>query len=805
MTQDICLETELQRLFTLTEALKRCSSDRERIETLDRQPRVLQWLENPSWLKTFSERTSPEFELILKSMVAIGQEDHLAPRDEESSLFAEKLRAMLEDLVPVEAFYKEMGGIIGYHSTMFSFLCPEGQMSKEMQPGFYHRPPGIDISTEDKFVRDYILEGILSLPLLAEIYPVGGAADRLKLCDPLSGLPLPAAKLQFCGYTLLERLLRDVQAREYLYYRLFGEQTTTPIAMMTSSEKDNHRHILELCETSHYFGRPKDSFRIFCQPIVPTMDRRGKWCWSGRLKLLMKPGGHGVMWKVAKEEGIFDWFESLGCKKVLVRQINNPIAGIDYGLIAFCGAGFREEKVFGFASCPRQVESAEGVNILIERRMSGESRYCLTNIEYCDFPKFSIEDIPVAKGSPYSQYPSNTNILFADISAVKETVALCPIPGMLVNLKMMSFVDEEGNVREQEVARLESTMQNLADCFEQTADPSSNDIVLKTYLTYNHRRKTISTTKKLFQGALLMDSAGISAEGKASDAAVFDDSIAEGSMEETAKTLRRSGGPSQCKAGERSEPAARRENAADGCLTAGRKPVQSMSKALQGGDSLLETPEGCLYDILCNAHDLLTQYCQITVPKIPTMDLYIQQGPPFLFSYHPALGPLFSIIGQKLRGGSFNLHSELNLEIVEVDIENLQLSGSLHITADRVMGKTGEDGILKYSERVGCVRLRNVVVDNRGFDPTANNAYWKGEIIRHELCEIQIRGNGEFVAEDIALRGKMQIEVPDGFRVTAFEDAGELKFKKEALSGVDKRWIYHLDDDGSIFLSQSNG
>lgn len=549
MTQTIDRESELQRLFTLTEALKRCASDREKIEILDKQPCVLQWLENQSWLTAFFERINPEHELILKSLVAIGQEDLLVPPNTDFSFFTEKLKAMLEDLVPVEAFYKEMGGIIGYHSTMFSFLCAEGHISVDPRPGFYHRPPGIDISTQDEAARDYILEGILSLPLLAEIYPVGGAADRLKLCDPLSGLPLPAAKLQFCGYTLLERLLRDVQAREYLYYRLFGEQTTTPIAMMTSSEKDNHRHILELCENNCYFGRSKDSFRIFCQPIVPTMDRSGKWCLSGMLKLLMKPGGHGVLWKVAKEEGIFDWFESLGRKKVLVRQINNPIAGIDYGLLAFCGAGFREEKVFGFASCPRQVGSAEGVNILIERRTSDESRYCLTNVEYCDFPKFSIEDVPVDQGSPYSQYPSNTNILFADICAVNETVALCPIPGMLVNLKMMSFVDEEGNVREQEVARLESTMQNLADCFEQTADPSSKDIALKTYLTYNHRRKTISTTKKLFQG----------------------------------------------------------------------------------GDSLLETPEGCLYDILCNAHELLTNHCQITVPKIPTMALYIQQGPPFCF------------------------------------------------------------------------------------------------------------------------------------------------------------------------------
>jgi UTP---glucose-1-phosphate uridylyltransferase len=721
MTEETSVEYQLQRLFALKEALRKCATDRERIEVLDKEPCVLHWLGKPSWLRTFSALSSPECELIIKSLVAIGQDGNLiAPKGEFSAL-SEKLRTLLEDLFPVEAFYKDIGGIVGYHWTMFSILCSDPTLTIALADVSYayHRPPGIDISCQNEEVSTYILEGLVSLPLLAEIYPVGGAADRLKLCDPKSGTPLPAAKLQFCGHTLLEGLVRDVQAKEHLYYKLFSEQVVTPIAMMTSSEKDNHRHILELCQEKCWFGRPRESFSIFCQPVVPTMDRNGKWCLSGNLKFLMKPGGHGAIWKVAKEEGILDWLEKQGRTKILIRQINNPIAGIDYGTLAFCGVGFREGKVFGFASCSRQIRSAEGVNILIEKKWAGQSRYCLTNIEYCDFSKFSIEDAPVEPESPYSQFPSNTNILFADISTVKQTVARCPIPGMLVNLKQMSFIDEEGIVREQEVARLESTMQNLADCFEKVADPSFKKISLETYLTYNHRRKTISTTKKLFQG----------------------------------------------------------------------------------GDSLLETPEGCFYDILCNAHDLLKNYCRICVPDVPSTRSYIDQGPSFLFSYHPALGPLFSIIAQKVRGGIFNLYSELKLEIAEVDIENLNLSGSLQIIAERITGELQADGTLKYSERTGSVRMRNVTVANRGFDSDAPNVYWKAEIAHLEKCEIFIRGDGEFVAEDIALCGDLKIEVDDGFRVIAFEEAGKLKFKKEPLSIPSKKWIYYLNDDGSISLT----
>ena len=46
---------------------------------------------------------------------------------------------------------------------------------------------------------------------MGEIYPLGGAADRLGLVDPDTGECLPAAMLSYCGRTLLEGLIRDLQ------------------------------------------------------------------------------------------------------------------------------------------------------------------------------------------------------------------------------------------------------------------------------------------------------------------------------------------------------------------------------------------------------------------------------------------------------------------------------------------------------------------------------------------------------------------------------------------------------------------
>ena len=88
--------------------------------------------------------------------------------------------------------------------------------------------------------------------------------------------------------------------------------------MMTSLEKDNHTHILSICEKRNWFGRSKESFRFFCQPSVPTMNREGAWCKKNSAELLMKPGGHGVIWKLARDEKIFEWLFSLGRTKALV-------------------------------------------------------------------------------------------------------------------------------------------------------------------------------------------------------------------------------------------------------------------------------------------------------------------------------------------------------------------------------------------------------------------------------------------------------------------------------------------------------
>ena len=52
-----------------------------------------------------------------------------------------------------------------------------------------------------------------------------------------------------------------LQARESLYFKLYGVQCTTPIVIMTSDAKDNHQMVCATLEAFNWFGRGRHNFR----------------------------------------------------------------------------------------------------------------------------------------------------------------------------------------------------------------------------------------------------------------------------------------------------------------------------------------------------------------------------------------------------------------------------------------------------------------------------------------------------------------------------------------------------------------
>ncbi len=274
--------------------------------------------------------------------------------------------------------------------------------------------------------------------------------------------------------------------------------------------------------------------------------------------LNLHPGGHGALWHMAKEKGIFERLLKQKKTTLLIRQINNPIAGEDDGLISFVGVGKKHEKIFGFASCERVVNAAEGILVQIKK----ENSIGISNIEYTDFEKIGFVDKPLTKG--ISEYPANTNLLFVDLPKILPYLSSNPLPSLILNMKtLVPTFCVAGEKKEVKGGRLESMMQSIADSI---SDPPHKP--LSTFVTYNERRKTISTTKRTFVP----------------------------------------------------------------------------------GKSLLETPEGAFYDLQLNHYELLKK-CGFKLPVFSTEEDYLARGPSPLFIYHPALGPFYSIIAQKLKGG----------------------------------------------------------------------------------------------------------------------------------------------------------
>jgi hypothetical protein len=689
----------LNDLLKLRDRLICADSLLERISILDLYPPVRKILSLHPFFRSFVERADPESGYVLKQLVATGQLGDFHIESEG------KWKSLLGSLLSVDHFYREIGGIVGYQVEVLKLLRDRDEVVDVTAK--FHAPQFDDISVEDEGVKESIRVGLESMPFMAELYPLGGAADRLHLIDEETGLELPAAKLPFAGRSLVEIMIRDVQAREWLYYRLYGKQITTPIAVMSSWEKNNCLHVTKVFESHHWFGRPAELFHFFVQPLVPAFDEQGNWHQAGPLNPILKPGGHGAIWKLARDEGVFSWLKGLGCTKALVRQINNPIAGLDYGLIAFSGVGCSRNMSFGFTSCNRLVKASEGVVVLVEKPAGA---IVLTNIEYCDFGKFGIQDEPLHPGLPFSRYRSNTNILFADLDAVEKAVTVDPFPGLLMNLKPTTIVDEAGCSRETLVARLESTMQNIADGMVELHSRSTPLKTNKTFVVHNERHKTISVAKKVYQP----------------------------------------------------------------------------------GKPLSETPELCFYELLVANRELLLT-CGIAIPRLRSPEEYLEKGPSVHFVYHPALGPLYSIISQKLRGGHVSLGSELILDLAEIDVENLELDGSLRICAAQPIGSYTDGGILRYNSHVGRAILQNVTVENQGVDWSVGSPFWKMNLQRKETVQIDLQGWSEFDARNVHLKGSHHFVVENGVRMVVRQGKSGLVISKTAIEAR-MLWTYSWEN-----------
>lgn len=593
---------------------------------------------------------------------------------------------LIEQLVEVDRFYASIGGIVGYQSEAVAQLSPSEE--EESEEFHYSDPDLFEIRFDSPQRREAILEGVRRMSQMAEIFPVGGVGDRLGLRDPKSGDPLPVAALRYKGETLLSHLFRDLEARERLYAALVGSELVTPVVLMCSHEGKNRDRIVALCEEANWFGRPPDSFYFIVQPSVPVISAEGQWLQNEKGGLVTRPGGHGVLWKVMEEQGAYPWLAERGRSHALVRQINNPLAATDCTLLALSGLGWLGGNQFGFATCPRRVGASEGMVVAFSRSVDGGVERGISNIEYTHFARCHLEDLPDRPGSVTSRFPANTNILYVDLAAVRAVAERHPFPGRLVNLSKR--LKAKGGLVVG--GRLETTMQNVAD--HMTVGEGEP---LLTFATYGDRLKTISVTKR----------------------------------------------------------------------------------AYEGGGKIEETPPGCHYDQLQTFCALLTE-CRVALPPLGTAEEYLAGSPGLFVEMAPLLGPLWSLIAQKVRGGQIEAGSHLHLALANLDWEGVRLNGSLVVVGE------------------GSVTLRSALISNRGPKWGGGQPFWSGELDCLESLRIEVEAGGEFWAEGVEIRGGRSYHVRAGERLRITPE-GEVR---EKLNGAAWWWEYHLDESKAILLKK---
>ena len=630
----------------------------------------------------FLASAEPEERLVIGAMIALNQADTLFDgldtlQDPQAAL--EKLAAML---VGFERFYQPIGGIVGYHATIIRLLG-EGDVHDTRE---YFIPPMQDIRTENRAVWDSCYWGTAHLGSMAIIFPLGGAADRLNLVDESTGEPLPAACFSFCGRTLFEEMMRDVEAQEYWHYRTFGKQITIPVLIMTSQEKHNDQHIEEMCRKANWFGRSSSSIRRMVQPLVPVIDTDGQWIVTSPLELALKPGGHGVIWKLAEDSGALSWLKFHGIDAAIVRQVNNPLSFLDHNSLTLFGYGHSNNKAFGFLGCPSRPGLSEGLLALSVVKEGGKAQAAISNIEYTRLAEMKNQHPNLlADGA----CPANPNILYVRLRDIPKALSKNPIPGMIVNPKTVVEIVRNGQASKKTGGRLESCMQNISEGLYSSINakslPTPAQADLSTFLLLQDRDRLLSPTKKAY------------AEGQ----------------------------------------------------------------------PLAETTIGTLYDWHRAMRSLLADSCHMAVPKTLSQEEFLKSGPSFLFSFHPAMGPLWTIIGQKLSEGTIAAGSELELEIAEVSCHGLRLDGSLRVLANRPTGQ----GSGKYSDMVGRARLHNVAIVNKGLKSRLPEEVLSAALERSESCEIILEGFSELVAENVTINGPFHLTVPDGKRAILHQEA----------------------------------
>ena len=226
---------------------------------------------------------------------------------------------------------------------------------------------------------------------------------------------------------------------------------------------------------------------------------------------------------------------------------------------------------------------------------------------------------------------------------------------------------------------------------------------------------------------------------------------------------------------------------------------KTISPTKTASTSSCGTPEQAYRDFVASLVEALSKNGKVQLPDI-SRAMASQEELPLHLLFHPAVGPLHQVIGQKIRGGVLEKGAFLELEIAEVALFHLQLQGSLRILASSPLGSfVGEE--LRFDGRESRCYLRDVTVNNRGIDTAASPVYWKNQVSHAEALEIFLGEGAEFWAEGVSFVGDYRFFVPPYHRLVVQQlPSGEIRSSLDRISVSSWHWSYKFSLDDSIEL-----
>lgn len=418
-------------------------------------------LQKRPWLVAKLEGLELSDLLLIYKLIAIDQE-HLFTQEGVD----EGLLALIHDLHPVEKLYLQEGGIIEYQRQVKELLDTKKESAKNLSTSYFPSP-SVSLEKEASEKRRASYFGILGTPQAAEVIVAGGAADRLSK-------DIPTALIEFLDYTLLERMVRDLDAREYVFWKLTKKRVKTPLLIMISPVKGSDQRIQAFLEEKSWLGRDEKQVHLLVQPLVPTFDESGNWYTTDPYKLLVRPQGHGPIFSLILDK-YFDELKREGRTKLVIRQVNNPAPSTDATLAALLGYGLIHKKRFGYVSVPRETERSEGVLTLRCR----DDKCAIVNVEYVE--------IETLKSLGQEEFQANTNLLFADLDAIQSVQSAVKKEGLMLNFKKLHG--------EKKLARIEQAMQSVSSAFTSKHAATSPTFQLSTL-----RSKALTAIRKVGRG-----------------------------------------------------------------------------------------------------------------------------------------------------------------------------------------------------------------------------------------------------------------------------------------------------------------